>query len=120
MASKSERSDIPIAERAPCPVCGSTSRAFALALGSGVYAISGMSATLVPGENVPADQTPAADELRGVFEATLRWQTLGDNLWMIQVLNADGEVVEGGIGDNPEEALLEVYERVIPPTAGAD
>jgi hypothetical protein len=34
----------------------------------------------------------------------------------LHVLNEDGQVVEGGIGDDPEGALLEVYERLIPPT----
>jgi hypothetical protein len=34
----------------------------------------------------------------------------------VQVVNANGDVVEGGMGDDPEGALLEVHERLIPPT----
>jgi hypothetical protein len=38
------------------------------------------------------------------------------DFWLVHVINEDGEVVEDGVGDNPEDALLEVYERLIPPT----
>jgi hypothetical protein len=111
-----ERSDISLDERQPCPVCGSTSRAFSLEASAGVYAVSGFEATLVPSEAVSADEAPIATEIRGIFEATLRWHKLTGDAWMVQVVNSNGEIVEGGLGDNAEEALLEIYERVIPPT----
>jgi len=32
------------------------------------------------------------------------------------VRNEHGQLVEGGVGDSAEDALLEVYERLIPPS----
>jgi hypothetical protein len=66
-------------------------------------------------ESVPADETSEAETIRGRYRATLDWFRLEDGLGMLQVLNEHGDVVEGGIGDDPEGALLEVYERLIPP-----
>ena len=60
------------------------------------------------------DETPEATAIRGRYQATLDWYKLEDGHWMLHVLNERGEVVDGGIGDNTEEALLEVYERLIP------
>ena len=66
-------------------------------------------------ENVPAEELPLAAVIRGRYQATLQWFALENGHWLLHVLNDRGEVVEGGIGDDPEEALLEVYERLIPP-----
>jgi hypothetical protein len=64
---------------------------------------------------VAADNAPEADTVRGSFRATLDWRHLSDGHWMLHVLDSTGTVVEGGIGDDPEEALLEVYGRLIRP-----
>ncbi len=70
---------------------------------------------------MPASGSPAADEtaeaeaIRGRYEASLVWSKLEGDFWLLQVVNERGEVVEGGVGDDPEQALLEVYERLIPP-----
>jgi hypothetical protein len=34
---------------------------------------------------------------------------------MLEVLDADGELIDGGMGDDPEDALLGVAERLLPP-----
>jgi hypothetical protein len=115
------RSDIPAKEREPCPVCGSTVREFR---DSGTVTVrvvvaSASDVASTPGvrvEGVPADQTPEAERVRGQYRATLDWLNLEGDLWMLHVLNERGEVVEGGIGDDPTDALLEVYERLVPPT----
>jgi hypothetical protein len=57
-----------------------------------------------------------AETIRGRYRATLDWYRLEDGLWMLHVLNEGGELVEGGVGDDAVDALLEVYERLIPPT----
>jgi hypothetical protein len=59
---------------------------------------------------------PPRGDVRERYRATLEWQRLPDGLWLLQVTNEKDELVEGGIGDSPEDALLEVYERLIPPT----
>jgi hypothetical protein len=114
-------SDVPPERRDPCPVCGSTVRDFRDSA-TVVLRITGISASAVANEptirveSVQADRRPEAETIRGRFRATLDWQELGNGLWMLHVLNERGDLVEGGVGDSPEDALLEVYERLIPPT----
>jgi hypothetical protein len=47
----------------------------------------------------------------------LRWTELPEpsGAWMLEVLDAEGKLIDGGMGDDPEEALLEVAERLLPP-----
>jgi hypothetical protein len=109
-----ERSDLTPEQREPCPICGSTTRTFAVTASAAVgVAAAGIATAVV--ENVPAEELPLAAEIRGRYQATLQWFALENGHWLLHVLNDRGEVVEGGIGDDPEEALLEVYERLIPP-----
>lgn len=65
---------------------------------------------------VPEDQSSQAQAIRGRYRATLDWWQLDDGLWLLQVVNEDGVLVDGGVGDDPIDALLEVYERLIPPS----
>jgi hypothetical protein len=111
-----ERTDLPVEERQPCPVCGSTARSFSVTVTAAVGVASVMGAVAHVGNVPAADQTPEAEAIRGRYRATLDWYKLEDGHWMLHVLNERGEVVEGGIGDDTEEALLEVYERLIPPS----
>jgi hypothetical protein len=67
-------------------------------------------------EDVAAAHSPEAETVRGIYRASIEWHALEDGLWWLQVLNERGEIVDGGIGDSAEDALLEVYERLIPPT----
>jgi hypothetical protein len=64
----------------------------------------------------PAEfESRKAELIRGRYGATLEWYTLANGVWMLRVFNERGELVDGGLGDEPEQALLEVYERLIPP-----
>jgi hypothetical protein len=125
-----ERSDVPAEERRPCPVCGSTIREFResgtvyVRVTAGGARAGGIAPTAsvpvrdaprVHVESVPVDETAEAETIRGRYRATLDWHRLEDGLWLLHVLNQNGRLVEGGIGDDPEGALLEVYERLIPP-----
>ena len=116
-----ERSDTPAEKREKCPVCGSIDRVVTKSGSSSTVRVTAASATAVAAapkinvETVEADQSSEAEKIRGRFRATLDWYSLGDGLWMLNVLNERGDVVEGGVGDDPEQALLEVYERVLPP-----
>jgi hypothetical protein len=110
-----ERSDIPAEERLRCPVCGSRARVFTATGGvASAVAIAATPSTVV--EDIPANQAPEAEALRGLYQVTLEWHSLEGGLCWLRVLNVYGEYVEGGVGDSPEDALLEVYERLIPPT----
>jgi hypothetical protein len=115
------RSDVPAEQREPCPVCGSTVREFRDSGTVEIRVTGGASATVIAAapkthvDDVEADRSTEADAVRGHYRATLDWVTLTNGVWMVQVLNESGEVVEGGLGDNAEDALLGVYERLIPP-----
>jgi hypothetical protein len=81
-------------------------------------------------ENIPvadaveAAFSPAAQaaerQLVRAYECGLRWTepTEQGAAWMLEVLDADGTVIDSGMGDDPEEALLEVAERLLPPEKG--
>jgi hypothetical protein len=47
----------------------------------------------------------------------LRWTepTEPGGAWMLEVFDAEGKLIDGGMGDDPEDALLEVAERLLPP-----
>jgi hypothetical protein len=110
-----EPSDLPVDERQPCPICGSTARSFGVFIEDvvNVAAIATVVETRV--ESVPADGAPEAEVVRGRYRATLDWHALEGGFWLLHVVNESGEVVDGGVGDDPEAAPLEVYERLIPP-----
>lgn len=116
------RSDVPAEKREPCPVCGSTVREFidsgtvGLRLGVTIATAGEVeAASRVHAESVPADSRPEAETLRDTYQVTLVWSTLADGVWMLQLFNEAGELVEGGIADNDEDALLALYERMLPP-----
>lgn len=114
-----EASDVLADQREPCPVCGSTVREFQKSGGSltapSVSTVA--SARRIQVASAPANQRPEAETLRGRYRVTLDWYELeGKGLWLLQVLNENGELVDGGVGDNSEDALLEVYERLVPPS----
>jgi len=114
-------SDVAPDQREACPVCGSKIREFRDS-GTVSIHISAPQASAVASapsaevKDVRADRTPEADTIRGSYEATLQWHVLEGGLWWLQVLNKNGEIIDGGVGDNTEDALLEVYERLIPPS----
>jgi DNA-directed RNA polymerase subunit RPC12/RpoP len=110
--------NVPLEQRKPCPVCGSTARAFDKVIAIEVQVASAVAVAAAPRvhvERTPADERDEAKTLRGRYDVSLSWDRLEGDLWLLHVYNVDGDLVEGGIGDNPEDALLEVYERLIPP-----
>jgi hypothetical protein len=110
-----ERSNTAPEQRQPCPVCGSLTRTVTVTATAAVaVAVAGTPTVHI--EEAPPRQTDprsGADTKR--LPGHLDWWKL-DDVWMLHVLNERGELVEGGVGDDPEAALLEVYERLIPPT----
>ena len=58
--------------------------------------------------------TPEAESIRGRYRASLDWHILDGGIRMMDVPDESGRLVDGGLGDDPEAAPLEVYERLIP------
>ena len=113
-----ERSDMPPESRTPCPACGSLTREVSLTLTAAVATASGIPPTVkVTVGGIDAERSPLAAEIRGQYNATLQWSKLEGDVWLLQVLDSNGTSIDGGIGDDPEAALLEVYARLIPPTS---
>ena len=38
-----------------------------------------------------------------------------EGAWLVEVLDDSGAIIDAGVGDNPEDALLGVAERLLPP-----
>src|SRR6266545_788022 len=105
--------------------CGSTGPRDALPTGSQCLASRPAVAIATPyttagpapgrGDSRPLDEGPGGHPGRhfaGSDQGQLRRATLGAP----KVRNEHGQLVEGGVGDSAEDALLEVYERLIPPS----
>jgi hypothetical protein len=43
------------------------------------------------------------------------WYQYPDGLYLVQIHDDKGELIEGGGGTDPVDALLEVAERLLPP-----
>jgi hypothetical protein len=66
----------------------------------------------------PRERTPANRGHRKLEDAgfDLQWQRLSkDGAWMIWVFDRQGTFIDGSIQDDPQEALLAVCERLLPP-----
>jgi hypothetical protein len=93
-------------EREPCPTCGATSRTFELS--------GSVSAAVAAGGTVALEV--AQTRLRS-YGYGIRWTepTGPDGSWLIEVLDNEGKLIEAGMGDNRDDAILGVIESVLPP-----
>jgi hypothetical protein len=59
----------------------------------------------------------AAERTNLLLEVGYRveWYVTSDGLYIVKIFNDAGEMLDGGGGDDPEEALLEVAEHLLPP-----
>ena len=62
----------------------------------------------------PHEATPQTDQMAETgYRVT--WYQYPDGQYLVQVHNGAGELIDGGGGDDPEEMILEVAERLLPP-----
>jgi len=112
-------------ERAPCPRCGSLGRKFLLLLEGSVQGRGTVSAKVTviradgtvdeAAEIAPPDQARERPE-EGQLEVNfnVKWYVYPDGLYLVQVYDEAGELLDGGGGDDPVDAVLEVAERLLP------
>jgi hypothetical protein len=68
--------------------------------------------------------TPAIVEVQkrlATYGRHIRWTepTEPGGAWLVEVLDEQGHMLDGGMGDDPQDALLEVAERLLPPEGTA-
>jgi hypothetical protein len=106
-----EPTDTPAEERQPCPECGSTSRTFNLGLASAITATSSMSATVIRAPEAATGPTEHLEE----FGFKVTWRRYPDGLYFVEVHDDAGNLLDVGGGDDPEDCILGVAERLLPP-----
>jgi hypothetical protein len=113
-----EPSDTPPEQRVPCPNCGSKVRIFE----------KNITATIVPRGDVVVVATPAEARAEGIAPNVridqledagfdVRWLRLSEGgAWMVRVYDREGSYIDGSVQDDPQDALLAVSERLLPPS----
>jgi hypothetical protein len=132
-------------QRSPCPTCGSVSRRFdatasvtatsiiladagtlsgdeliVTKTGPDVQAHAGVATgtgTAYDAEVWTTSSEPITDHL-GVVRRLVTWTKLTGKpgtMWFVQVLDESGELIEGGMGDNQDDALLAIIDALRPP-----
>jgi hypothetical protein len=117
-----EPPNTPPEQRMKCPNCGSTARSFSITAEAGVYLVAGVSAELSVTTARPTSPPPSVETLPledAGFDVT--WLRLSEGgAWMVRVFDRDGVFVDGGIADDPQDAILAVCERLLPGSEPAE
>lgn len=110
-----EPPNIPIEDRVPCLNCGGMNRNYEVTL----TATALVQPDLVqPGMAQPETPAEAASVAGSLAEIAFRvdwWQLSPGGAWMIRVFDDQGKWIDGSIQDDPQDAILAVSERLLPP-----
>jgi hypothetical protein len=112
-----EPSDLPEAQRRPCPHCGAKHRTFEKNLAATV-AVSADVVVAVSAASARAGTGYPTGSIARLEDAgfDLQWLRLSEGgAWMVRVFDRQGTWIDGSIQDDPQEALLAVCERLLPP-----
>jgi hypothetical protein len=108
-------------DRKPCPRCGSRRRHYVMTVGPAVEHDDAMKVepVLSSDDAVPKslDAVLADERLTGLrpFVRSIAWAELPDNSWMVEVRADNNVAIASGIGDNKDDALLDLAEHLMPP-----
>ncbi len=113
-----EPPNTPLERRIPCPECGSKARSYAIALTAALMMQPDMAQ---PGMAQPeiASEARVVSAEASLADAglSLEWLRLSSGgAWMVRVYDRDGEFIDGSIQDDPQDAILAVSERLLPPS----
>ena len=110
-----EPSDLPEAQRRPCPHCGSKRRIFEKNIAAPV-AVSVVVAVSAATARAGTGQPTVGIEKLEDAGFDVQWLELSeDGKWMVRVFDRQGTFIDGSIQDDPQDALLAVSERLLPP-----
>ena len=103
--------------RQPCPDCGSVARTIELRISAAVETDVATSIEVVKSPAARAAQR----ELLSTHARELRWTEPGGpgGPSLLQVFDAEGNFIDAGMGDDLEDALLAVAERLLPSEGSA-
>lgn len=112
-ATLAEPPDIAAEKRVPCPECGSTRRTI-LASATLMANVTVTASAAAARASAPAPRV-VMEQLEDVgFSVT--WLRLSDDgAWMVRVFDREGAWLDGALADDPQEAILAVSERLLPP-----
>lgn len=119
-----EPPNTPLEKRNPCPTCGSTGREISVT--GAIVATSQVTANVVV--NPPAATARASAGSPQVAIGSLedagfdvQWLQLSEGgPWIVRVFDRQGEWIDGSVQDDPQDALLAVSERLLPPSEPAE
>jgi len=112
-----EPSDTPPEQRIPCPNCGSKVRQFEKNLTATVVASADVM-TVGTRAEARAEGIPGAARIDQLEDAgfDVQWIRLSEGgPWMVRVFDRQGNYIEGSVQHDPQDALLAVSERLLPP-----
>jgi hypothetical protein len=121
-----EPPNTPPEKRQPCPDCGATARRVELTISTSVVASGDVHVSRTGDVTIGAPTAGATAEAP-IPEVSigprleemgyrLKWARLSvGGAWMLQVFNDGDDFIDGAIQDSPDDALLAVAERLLPP-----
>ncbi len=71
----------------------------------------GSSGEVVPAPQEAGDQTERLEEIG----FSVVWRSLSEGFFLVVVSDDAGDLIDGGVGDDPVEMILGVAERLLPP-----
>ncbi|HYZ76351.1 MAG TPA: hypothetical protein VE596_03155 [Gaiellaceae bacterium] len=98
-------------ERRPCPNCGSKTRTFELTAAATISATSSITGRVIRTPEPAIDPTVRLEE----FGFKVTWLRSPDGLYLVEVRDDAGNLLDMGGGDDPEDCILGVAERLLRP-----
>jgi|SRR5687767_3664930 hypothetical protein len=112
-----EPPNTPLADRQPCPNCGSARRQYAIGLEAVLSVTSALWAEGVVARGVNALKSdPRLTPIKQIGRRIV-WHepTEGSTEWLTEVYDDNDRLLGAGAGDNTEDALLDLAEHLQPP-----
>jgi hypothetical protein len=112
-----EPPNIPMEDRVPCRNCGGMNRSYEIGLTATLAMQPDMTQPGMAQPEIPAEAVGVAGSLADAG-FSLQWLRLSrGGAWMQRVFDDREEYIDGSIQDDPQDALLAVSERLLPPAS---
>jgi hypothetical protein len=108
----------PADEKKPCPRCGSMRRTYVITVGATVElneAVELPDAKGTVSHTVDAVIADGRFDRLKPFARKVVWTNMPEGTWMVEVKDENDVVLDSGLGDDREDALLDLAEHLMPP-----